>query len=394
MRLIPVLAATAVVAALVPAAAGAAPTPNFAFKHNETNGRTGATVAGGGERECLSDALCTYEMHEFEIKPGEDNGAFAISITWAGLPGQEGNDTQNDFDLYVYRVATNSEGEEVEVQVASGATGGTTEETASLLSSVNAPIAPGKYRIYVDNFKVDPSTQEWEGYAAFEPFAVLNRKPLAALAAPAQAQAGQPVILDASGSTDSDGTIENYAWDENGDGEFDVDGPSPRREVRFATGGRKHVHVRVRDNAGDIGYAVQTIDVSPPSGPARINEIQPPAGAIRVDVAARQAFSRFRTRGVAASVECPTACEILGSLRISSATARRLGLGRRARTIATRRRELSGTGATPRLALKPGRRVLRRLARGRRSIPTVVRLTVTADGYAPKSFTRRVTLTR
>src|SRR5687767_12367652 len=113
MRLILAFAATTLVAALAPAVAGAATTPNFAFKHNETNGRTGPTVAGGGERECLSDALCTYEMHEFEIKEGEQNGSFAISVSWAGLPGQEGNDTQQDYDLYVYRVATNPEGDEV-----------------------------------------------------------------------------------------------------------------------------------------------------------------------------------------------------------------------------------------------------------------------------------------
>jgi len=394
MRLILALVATAVVAAIAPAAAGAATTPNFAFKHNETNGRTGPTVAGGGERSCAGPAVCTYEMHEFEIKPGEENGAFAISISWAGLPGQEGSDTQNDFDLYVYRVVTDPDGEEVEVQVASGATGGTTEETASLLSSVNAPIAPGKYRIYVDNFKVDPSTQEWEGFAAFEPFAVVNQRPLAALAAPAQANVGQIVTLDATGSTDADGTIENYAWDLDGNGTFDVDGPSPTHQTRFGSGGRKHVGVRVRDDDGDLSFAAQTVEVAPAASPPRIQEIQPPPGSITIDVDARQAFAQFALRGVGASVGCPTACEILGSLRVSGATARRLRIGRRARNVAVGRRELSGEGATPRLALKPRGRVMRRIRRSRRSFSAIVRLTVTADGYAPQTFTRRVTITR
>lgn len=395
MRLILLLAVAAVVTAIAPAAAGAATTPNFDFKHGETNGRTGPHVAGGGSRECLpGGSVCTYEMHEFTIAPHEQNGGFSIQITWEGIPGQEGEDTQDDFDLYVYRVTTNPDGDEIEVQVASGATGGTTQETASLLSSVNAPIPAGKYRIYVDNFKVRPENQEWLGYAAFEPFMIINEKPLAALTAPAQATAGQPVILDASGSSDADGTVENYAWDLNGDGGFDIDGASPTHEVRFGTGGRKSVHVRVRDNAGDHGYASTTIDVAPPEGPTTFVDAEPPPGAIAVDVKRRQPFRNFAIRGVAATVACPTSCEILGALRISRRTARQLKLGRKARNIAVRRRELSGVRSTPRLALKPRRRVMRRIRRSGRSVRALVRITVSAEGYAPENFTRPVTIKR
>lgn len=391
MRLMLLLAVTAVVAALAPAAAGAATTANFNFKHGETNGRTGPHFAGGGSRECLSDNLCTYEMHEFTIGPNEQNGAFSVQITWTGIPGQEGEDTQDDYDLYVYRVTTNPQGEEIEVQVASGATGGTTQETASLLSSVNAPVPAGKYRIYVDNFKVRPDNQEWLGYAAFEPFEVVNLLPSAALTGPAQGKAGEPIRLDAGGSTDRDGTIENYAWDLDGNGSFDVDGPSPLYEARFFSGGRKHVSVRVRDDRGDHDFATHTINVAPPEGQDRFVEVEPPPGSIRVDVKRRQSFGKVALRGVAATVACPTACEILGSLRVGKATARRLGVGR---TLSNRRRVLSGTGATPRLRLKPGRAALRKIRLSRRSVAAVVRISVTAEGYAPRTFVRRVTITR
>jgi PKD domain len=391
MRLMLLLAVTAFVAALAPATAGAVTTPNFNFKHGETNGRTGATVSGGGERECLSDALCTYEMHEFTIQPHEQNGKFSIQITWTGIPGQNGSDTQDDYDLYVYRVATDPEGEEIEVQVASGATGGTEQETASLLSSVNAPIPAGKYRIYVDNFKVRPDNQEWQGYAAFEPFEIVNLLPSAALTGPAQATAGELVTLDASGSADPDGRVENYAWDLDGNGLFDVDGPSPTQQARFATGGRKHVSVRIRDDRNGFDFATHTINVAPPTGETRFVEVEPPPGAISVDVARRQSLAQVALRGVAATVACPTACEILGSLRVSRATARRLGV---ARTLSNRRRELSGEGSTPRLRLKPGRRAMRRIRRSGRSVTATVVITVTADGYAPRTFVRRVTITR
>ena len=387
MRLFPP-ALVAVLTLAIPAAAGAAPTANFNFKHGETNNRTGPTFAGGGVRECAGPA-CTYESHDFTIAPGEENGRFAVTTTWAGLPGQEGNDTQNDWDLYVYRVLEDGS----EKEVASGATGGTTQETAILPSEPDAPIPPGTYRIYMDNFKVAPQDQDWEGYVAFEPFIATNKVPLAALTAPAQARAGESVTLDASSSTDPDGTIENYAWDLNGDGLFEVDGASPTVEERFRSG-RRHVSVRVRDNRGGVGYATQTITVAAAPPGERVEVQPPPAGSITLDVRRRQKIAAVVLRGVAATVGCPTACTINASLRIDRGTARRLGLGRKARRIARTERTLSGDGSTPRLRLKPSRRILRAMRGSSRSVSAVVRVVVQAVGYDATAYVRRVTITR
>lgn len=396
MRLNLLLAATAILLALVPAAtAGAAPTRDFTFKHGETNGRTGATFSGGGTRECAGPA-CTYEMHEFEIKPGEENGRMQVQVTWAGLGEDfDDSDAQDDWDVFVYLVTTDPQGEELEIQVASSAQGGTREETASLLSPLSAPIAPGKYRIYVDNFKVAPQNQDWLGLVAFEPYARVNKRPLAALRAPDEARSGQSVTLDASGSTDADGRIVDYAWDLNGDGRFETEGGSaPTRETTFATAGRKSVAVRVRDDQGGVAYDARTIRVLPAPGEDRFVDVPPPAGSITLDFKPRQTLAQVALRGVAGTVTCPTECEILGTLRISGATARRLGLGRRAITIATSTRALGGLGSTPRVRLKPRARILRALRRSRRSTAAFARITVSADGYAPRTFVRPVTITR
>lgn len=390
MRPILIAVVTALTLVILPPTASAATTPNFNFRHGEANYRTSAaTVPGaylGGERQpCPASGMpCTYEAHEFEIKPGEENGAFSVTITWGSA--------DDDWDLYVYRVRADGSVDQ-NSPVASSAQGGTTEETATSPSSPDAPIEPGVYRIYVDNWAVATS-QDWEGFVAFQPFVAANRRPTAVLTAPATAAHDQPVTLDGSGSNDTDGDkLVEYAWDLDGNGSFEVAGPEPTRTVTLPSG-RRHVALRVKDERGGIDFARHAIDVALPPGPIRYEEIPPPAGAITIDVKARQKLRRFRIRGVAATITCPTSCEILGALRISRRTARQLKLGRKARNIAVRRRDLSGTRSTPRLALKPRKRVRNRIRRSKRPVSAVVRVTVSAEGYAPQTFLRRVTIVR
>ncbi len=83
-----------------------------------------------------------------------------------------------------------------------------------------------------------------------------------------------------------------------------------------------------------------------------------------------------------------TPAEVFGK-----ATAWRLGLGRKARTIATSRRALGGNGSTPTVRLKPRSAIMRKVRRGA-PVVAFARITVSADGYAPKVFTRRVTIVR
>lgn len=72
------------------------------------------------------------------------------------------------------------------------------------------------------------------------------------------------VSFDASGSTDSDGSIVEYAWDWDGDGLYDAVGDAPTASHTFTTAGSPEVKVRVEDNAGARATATLTITVNVP----------------------------------------------------------------------------------------------------------------------------------
>ena len=404
------IAAAAVLSLALPASAAAKATENFTFKHGEANYRTSPASTSGAytppapRAPCPTTGVpCTWEAHDFTIAEDEQNGSVRITVAW-GDPGPEG---LNDWDLYVYKVLPGDTIDEGN-PVASSASGGTSQESALIIGGGN-PVPPGKYRIIVDQWSYDtPPAIDWEGFAAFEPYTPTNVRPSADLAAPAQATAGAPVTLDAGRSTDSDGTIVNYAFDLDGDGSFEADtGTTPTREASFPAG-RANVSVRVRDDRGGVDYATRTIDVAaaggpPPPPPAPQDQepgpdpgeivIPPPSNEIVLDLNRRQKFGAVFTRGVAGTVECPTACRITARLRISESVARRTGLGKRARTIARRKRTLSGERSSPRVQLKPKRRVLRKL-RKLDQIPALVYITVVAEGLPPKKYKRPVSISR
>jgi hypothetical protein len=69
-------------------------------------------------------------------------------------------------------------------------------------------------------------------------------------------------LLDAGGSSDSDGTIVNYQWDLDGDYKIDVEGPS-MTEVTLPLGSTQRewsIYLRTTDNKG--GYDSRSIQVS------------------------------------------------------------------------------------------------------------------------------------
>jgi PKD repeat protein len=96
-----------------------------------------------------------------------------------------------------------------------------------------------------------------------------NRAPVASLThSPARVLTGERVDFDASGSSDEDGTIENYAWDLDGDGTFETDtGTSPRASTAYAANGVHVVAVKVTDDEGKSGLAIDsvTVDNRPPT---------------------------------------------------------------------------------------------------------------------------------
>ncbi|HEY1355696.1 MAG TPA: LamG-like jellyroll fold domain-containing protein, partial [Solirubrobacterales bacterium] len=97
----------------------------------------------------------------------------------------------------------------------------------------------------------------------------LNRRPHAALtAAPNPAETSEQIQLDASGSSDPDGTITRYQWDLDGNGSFETDtGTTPTTSTSFAQAGQKTVTVRVLDNGFATDTETKTVTVNEPESP-------------------------------------------------------------------------------------------------------------------------------
>lgn len=378
----------AIVLAIAPGA-DAATTPNFAFEHGSANYRTApATVPGAYQpgitprAACPASGVptCTYEAHEFTIAPGQENGAFAVSVTW------ESED--DDWDLYVYKVRGDGSVDESS-PVASSAQGGTTDETAIMRSGPDAPIAAGTYRIYVDNWAVATS-MDWKGYVAFSPYVASNRLPAANFAAPAGATAGSPVPLDASGSSDPDGRIVDYAWDLDGNGAFETAGGASPTLSPSLPAGRANIGLKVTDNRGGVAYATRSFTVAAPGAPATQGVAFGPR-QIGFDLRRRQKRATVLRRGLAVTVACPSRCTMVATLTASSSVARRLGL-RGSRVIAGAKRTLRDRGYA-RLRVK-ARRGARPGLRRSRSVSGTLRIAVTAANGTRRTLTRTVTIVR
>jgi PKD repeat protein len=91
-----------------------------------------------------------------------------------------------------------------------------------------------------------------------------NQIPQAALAVtPNPATVGEPVKLDASGSTDPDGTIAKYEWDLDGNGSYETDtGATATVSHDYAALGDVNVGLRVTDDLGASTTTSQTLTVN------------------------------------------------------------------------------------------------------------------------------------
>jgi hypothetical protein len=225
---------------MAPAAALAKTTPDGEF-HSSGAAAAPGVVAGAGEPG-------TFEDFGFTIAPDETNGSVTIEITWLN--------PSDDWDMYVYR--KNSAGELETVASATSAPPGNSEVAA--INSQATPVDPGEYVIRVQNYSA--STPNFDGTYKFVEYAVPNARPTAALTAPKKAKAGKNFKLDASGSTDSDGTIANYSWDLNGDGSIETDGGTNSTFTWAFPVGVHHVTVRVTDDDGARSYKTRTVRVT------------------------------------------------------------------------------------------------------------------------------------
>ncbi|MGM0591376.1 MAG: PKD domain-containing protein [Halobacteriota archaeon] len=88
-----------------------------------------------------------------------------------------------------------------------------------------------------------------------------NTPPTAAFDySPANPTTGEPVTLDASASTDSDGQLTSYEWDVDGDGQTDLTGETASHT--FETNGSHTVTLTVGDDAGATDSVTKTVAVT------------------------------------------------------------------------------------------------------------------------------------
>jgi PKD repeat protein len=93
-----------------------------------------------------------------------------------------------------------------------------------------------------------------------------NQPPVADPNGPYTGTEGQPITLDGSGSSDSDGTIVKYEWDVDNDGNYDYSSSSPTQNHTYAQQGTYTIKLRVTDNLGATDEATTTaniLDTSP-----------------------------------------------------------------------------------------------------------------------------------
>jgi hypothetical protein len=224
---------------MAPAAAFGKPTADFEFKS------TGAAAAAGVVAGTAAPG--TFEDFPFTIAGDEQNGSATIQITFLN--------PADDWDMYVYRKSADGN---LETVGSATSPPGQSSETVNI-SSQSTPIDPGEYVIRVQTYSA--SNPNFDGTAKFTEYKVPNARPKASLKAPKKVTANKSVKLDASGSTDSDGQIVNYAWDLDGDGSIETDGGATPTLTRKFGVGVHHFTVRVTDNEGKRGYATRTVRV-------------------------------------------------------------------------------------------------------------------------------------
>lgn len=119
-----------------------------------------------------------------------------------------------------------------------------------------------------------------------------NRPPVAvATATPSSGPAPLTVQFDASGSTDPDaGDTLNYAWDLDGDGQYD-DSTAVNPSRVYGTAAQITVGLRVADQDGASGFTTVTVTVGNPPGENPVPVINTPTAALRWHVGQTVPFS-------------------------------------------------------------------------------------------------------
>ncbi len=115
-----------------------------------------------------------------------------------------------------------------------------------------------------------------------------NRRPVASFTAtPAAVLTGVPVSLNASGSSDPDGSIVKYEWDLDGNGSYETStGSTPTSSKSFTSNGEYTIGLRVTDNLTGTDTTTRTVKVGPQPPTASFTATPNPAvlgGSVHYD---------------------------------------------------------------------------------------------------------------
>ncbi len=92
---------------------------------------------------------------------------------------------------------------------------------------------------------------------------VTNRAPTASFtASPTSVPTGTNTTLNASASSDPDGTIAKYEWDLDNNGSYETSGTTASLTTSYATAGTKTIGLRVTDNSGATAATTKTLTVT------------------------------------------------------------------------------------------------------------------------------------
>ena len=258
---------------------------------------------------------------------------------------------------------------------------------------------------------------------------VRNMLPAGVLSAsPESPKVGETTHLSAVGSVDPDGTITRYQWDLDGDNSYEHDtGTTPSTSAAFANHGNVTVGVRLTDNDGGVATKTLTIavlraddpppppsdggantPVAPATDPSAPNpdgsrppggdggEDQPPGTSPErpfgawLGGAALQRTRQVLARGLLLSCRSEVAGGCRLTVRLAARDAKRLGLGRKAVTVAKGGWAVpAGQSARKRVRLTARARAALRGADGLRLL---VRAVLRADDGEQVALTRVVLL--
>lgn len=215
----------------------------------------------------------------------------------------------------------------------------------------------------------------------------LNHPPVASFVAPASAQQGTPVTLDASSSLDEDpGQTLMYAWDFDNDGTIDQTTTAPTVTHTFTTPGSPTVRLRVTDNNSDAvgpesSEMTQPITITPAPGGGHSGDRGKSTATVAIRLPARRPrLGQLAHRGLPIRATS------------SSAGLAEAALKRGARTL--------GRGSTGFVAAGTRSLTIRLTPAGRRALAHVRRATLavtvvlTDESGAQARVTRSVTLRR